>query len=76
MVWRWTETDTLSVWKNTTRTEAQQCGRRGTRRKTVRYSGKERDATGLYYYGYRTGRWLSPDPAGTVNSVFERGFIE
>ena len=39
--------------------------------KTVRYSGKERDATGLYYYGYRyyqpwAGRWLSSDPAGTV----------
>ncbi|CCW32401.1 RHS repeat-associated core domain-containing protein [Xenorhabdus nematophila] len=40
--------------------------------KTVRYSGKERDATGLYYYGYRyyqpwAGRWLNPDPAGTVD---------
>ncbi|WP_036773647.1 RHS repeat domain-containing protein, partial [Photorhabdus australis] len=39
--------------------------------KTVRYSGKERDATGLYYYGYRyyqpwAGRWLSADPAGVV----------
>lgn len=37
--------------------------------KTVRYSGKERDATGLYYYGYRyyqpwVGRWLSADPSG------------
>lgn len=37
--------------------------------KYVRYSGKERDATGLYYYGYRyyqpwIGRWLSADPAG------------
>lgn len=42
--------------------------------KTVRYSGKERDATGLYYYGYRyyqpwTGRWLSADPAGTVDGL-------
>ncbi|OCT39303.1 RHS repeat-associated core domain-containing protein [Pseudomonas putida] len=42
--------------------------------KTVRYSGKERDATGLYYYGYRyyqpwIGRWLSPDPAGTVDGL-------
>ncbi|MFV3383727.1 RHS repeat-associated core domain-containing protein [Pseudomonas sp. NY15354] len=42
--------------------------------KTVRYSGKERDATGLYYYGYRyyqpwVGRWLSPDPAGTVDGL-------
>jgi len=42
--------------------------------KTVRYSGKERDATGLYYYGYRfyqpwAGRWLSADPAGTVDGI-------
>ncbi|CNF36084.1 RHS repeat domain-containing protein [Yersinia kristensenii] len=42
--------------------------------KTRRYSGKERDATGLYYYGYRyyqswVGRWLSADPAGTVDGV-------
>lgn len=40
--------------------------------KTIRYSGKERDVTGLYYYGYRyyqpwVGRWLSADPAGTVD---------
>ena len=33
--------------------------------KTVRYSGKERDATGLYYYGFRyyvpwLQRWLNP----------------
>lgn len=40
--------------------------------KTQRYSGKERDATGLYYYGYRyyqpwCGRWLSADPGGTVD---------
>ncbi len=42
--------------------------------KTHRYSGKERDATGLYYYGYRyyqpwAGRWLSSDPAGTVDGL-------
>lgn len=42
--------------------------------KTVRYSGKERDATGLYYYGYRyyqpwAGRWLSSDPAGTMDGL-------
>jgi len=42
--------------------------------KTVRYSGKERDATGLYYYGYRyyqpwAGRWLSADPAGTADGL-------
>jgi insecticidal toxin complex protein TccC len=42
--------------------------------KTIRYSCKERDATGLYYYGYRyyqpwAGRWLSADPAGTVDGL-------
>jgi insecticidal toxin complex protein TccC len=42
--------------------------------KSVRYSGQERDATGLYYYGYRyyqpwSGRWLSADPAGTVDGL-------
>lgn len=44
------------------------------RYKFVRYSGKERDATGLYYYGHRyyqpwLGRWLSADPAGTVDGL-------
>jgi RHS repeat-associated protein len=39
--------------------------------KTVRYSGKEQDATGFYYYGLRyyipwLPRWLNPDPAGYV----------
>ncbi|KIH85086.1 RHS repeat domain-containing protein [Pseudomonas batumici] len=38
--------------------------------KTVRYSGKERDATGLYYYGFRyyaswLQRWINPDPIGS-----------
>lgn len=42
--------------------------------KTVRYSGKELDATGLYCYGYRyyqpwAGRWLSADPAGTIDGL-------
>ncbi|WP_259698503.1 RHS repeat-associated core domain-containing protein, partial [Pseudomonas brassicacearum] len=42
--------------------------------KTIRYSGKERDATGLYYYGFRyyipwLQRWLSPDPAGTIDGL-------
>ncbi|WP_339543736.1 RHS repeat domain-containing protein [Pseudomonas sp. RA_35y_Pfl2_P32] len=42
--------------------------------KTVRYSGKERDATGLYYYGYRyyapwLQRWINPDPAEEVNGL-------
>ncbi|MEX3774929.1 RHS repeat domain-containing protein [Pseudomonas sp. MYb118] len=40
--------------------------------KTNRYSGKERDATGLYYYGHRYYapwllRWLSADPLGMVD---------
>ncbi|MHC8337641.1 RHS repeat domain-containing protein [Pseudomonas sp. HLT2-19-2] len=42
--------------------------------KTIRYSGKERDATGLYYYGFRyyipwLQRWLNPDPAGNVDGL-------
>lgn len=42
--------------------------------KTVRYSGKERDATGLYYYGFRyyapwLQRWLSPDPLRDVDGL-------
>ncbi|WP_306108827.1 RHS repeat domain-containing protein [Pseudomonas sp. H3(2019)] len=42
--------------------------------KTVRYSGKERDATGLYYYGFRyyapwLQRWINPDPAGPVDGL-------
>jgi insecticidal toxin complex protein TccC len=42
--------------------------------KTVRYSGKEQDATGLYYYGLRyyapwLQRWINPDPAGPVDGL-------
>ena len=42
--------------------------------KTIRYSGKERDATGLYYYGYRycapwLHRWLSADPLGNIDGL-------
>ena len=42
--------------------------------KTVRYSGKERDASGLYYYGFRyyapwLQRWINPDPAGDVDGL-------
>ncbi|PBP61973.1 sugar-binding protein, partial [Pseudomonas syringae] len=42
--------------------------------KTVRYSGKERDARGLYYYGFRyyapwLQRWINPDPAGAVDGL-------
>ncbi|WP_161549037.1 RHS repeat-associated core domain-containing protein [Pseudomonas sp. Q1] len=42
--------------------------------RTLRYSGKELDATGLYYYGWRyyqpeLGRWLSADPGGLVDGT-------
>ncbi|NII55303.1 RHS repeat-associated core domain-containing protein [Luteibacter sp. SG786] len=42
--------------------------------RTVRYSGEERDGTGLYYYGSRyyvpwLGRWLNPDPAGEIDGL-------
>lgn len=42
--------------------------------KTRRYSGKERDASGLYYYGFRYYapwllRWISPDPAGEADGL-------
>ena len=42
--------------------------------KVRRYSGRERDATGLYYYGHRyyapwLQRWMSPDPAGNVDGL-------
>ncbi|ENB4330304.1 hypothetical protein ABHV50_004425, partial [Vibrio vulnificus] len=55
-----------AVWSAKSQTEAKY--------KTIRYSGKERDATGLYYYGYRyyapwLCRWLNPDPAGTVDGL-------
>ncbi|WP_256081066.1 RHS repeat-associated core domain-containing protein [Massilia sp. YIM B04103] len=45
-----------------------------TKYKYVRYSGKERDGSGLYYYGFRyyapwLFRWISPDPAGTVDGL-------
>ncbi|WP_433784019.1 RHS repeat domain-containing protein [Pseudomonas frederiksbergensis] len=46
----------------------------GVDNKTIRYSGKERDATRLYYYGFRyyvpwLFRWLNPDPAGKVDGL-------
>ncbi|KVT53811.1 RHS repeat-associated core domain-containing protein [Burkholderia ubonensis] len=42
--------------------------------KYVRYSGQERDATGLFYYGLRyyapwLARWINPDPAGPVDGL-------
>ncbi|WP_191631521.1 RHS repeat-associated core domain-containing protein [Pandoraea sputorum] len=42
--------------------------------RTVRYSGRTRDATGLYDYGQRyyapwLHRWIHPDPAGNVDGL-------
>ena len=42
--------------------------------KTIRYSGKETDVSGLYYYGARyyapwLQRWVSADPAGDVDGL-------
>jgi len=42
--------------------------------KAVCYSGKERDATGLYYYGFRyyvpwLQLWLNPDPAEGIDGL-------
>ena len=42
--------------------------------RTLRYSGKERDATGLYYYGLRyympwVQRWVNPDPEGLIDGL-------
>ncbi|WP_135079062.1 SpvB/TcaC N-terminal domain-containing protein [Terasakiella sp. SH-1] len=50
--------------------------------KDYRYSAKECDnATGLYYYGRRyyapwQGRWLNPDPAGTVDGLNVFAFVK
>ena len=50
--------------------------------KHYRYSGKELDeATGLYYYGVRyyaswLGRWMSADPAGTVDGLNLYAFVK
>ncbi|KRP46695.1 insecticidal toxin complex protein TccC [Pseudomonas libanensis] len=40
----------------------------------IRYSGKERDASGLSYYGFRyyapwLCRWVSPDPSGDADGL-------
>ena len=49
--------------------------------KDYRYSGEEcDDSTGLYYYGARyyaqwMGRWLTPDPAGTVDGLNLYAFV-
>ncbi|NEJ83122.1 hypothetical protein GR268_42335, partial [Rhizobium leguminosarum] len=49
--------------------------------KQYRYSGQERDSvTGFYCYGARyyapwLARWLSPDPAGTINGLNLYAFV-
>ncbi|SEE40759.1 insecticidal toxin complex protein TccC [Pseudomonas frederiksbergensis] len=48
--------------------------------KTIRYSGKEMDDSGLYYYGARyyapwLQRWVSADPAGDVDGLNLFGFV-
>ncbi|MCH7477649.1 MAG: RHS repeat-associated core domain-containing protein, partial [SAR324 cluster bacterium] len=54
---------------------------REVKRKDYRYCGKERDdSTGLYYYGARyyapwMGRWMNPDPAGTVDGMNLCAFV-
>ena len=46
----------------------------------IRYSGKEMDVSGLYYYGARyyapwLQRWVSSDPAGDVDGLNLYGFV-
>ena len=48
--------------------------------KTIRYAGKERDASGLYYYGFRyyapwLQRWISPDPIGNVEGFNQYAMV-
>ncbi|MHA6195509.1 RHS repeat domain-containing protein [Pseudomonas wadenswilerensis] len=48
--------------------------------KARRYSGKERDSTGFYYYGLRyyapwLMRWISPDPAGDIDGLNRYRFV-
>lgn len=49
--------------------------------KHYRHSGKERDATGLYYYGHRyyapwQMRWVSADPAGNVDGLNLYAYVQ
>ncbi|MEB0045103.1 MULTISPECIES: RHS repeat-associated core domain-containing protein [unclassified Pseudomonas] len=48
--------------------------------KTIRYSGKEMDVSGLYYYGARyyapwLQRWVSADPGGDVDGLNLFAFV-
>ncbi|WP_085655992.1 RHS repeat domain-containing protein [Pseudomonas sp. B11(2017)] len=49
--------------------------------RTIRYSGKEMDVSGLYDYGARQyapwlQRWVAADPAGSVDGLNLYGFVE
>jgi RHS repeat-associated protein len=49
--------------------------------KEYRYSGKEKDNTGLYCYGARyyvpwLGRWLNPDPIGAIDGLNLYAFVK
>ncbi|ABO49533.1 YD repeat protein [Desulforamulus reducens MI-1] len=56
--------------------------KREVKLKEYRYCGKERDdSTGFYYYGARyylpwLGRWINPDPAGTVDGLNLYSFVK
>lgn len=48
--------------------------------KSRRFTGKEQDATGLYYYGMRyyapwLGRWINPDPGGDIDGLNRYRFV-
>ncbi|MFJ3010127.1 RHS repeat-associated core domain-containing protein [Pseudomonas fluorescens] len=48
--------------------------------KTLRYSGREMDGSGLYYYGARyyapwLQRWISADPAGDIDGLNLYAFV-
>ena len=48
--------------------------------KFIRYSGKEMDLSGMYYYGARyyapwLQRWVSADPAGDIDGLNLYGFV-
>jgi RHS repeat-associated protein len=48
--------------------------------KSIRYNGKERDATGLYYYGLRyyapgQQRWAGPDPERAIDGLNLYAFV-
>ncbi|WP_341962389.1 RHS repeat-associated core domain-containing protein [Pseudomonas sp. RC10] len=57
-----------------------QANAKGYSFKSLRFAGKERDATGLYYYGMRyyapwLARWINPDPGGDVDGLNRYRFV-